>query len=64
MKVVFKALVRLDGNVIVKPAERSLPFHLQFVAGAIAGVSEIVTMYPLDGKFYASFPGKKVLMLV
>lgn len=26
-----------------------LPFHMQFVAGAIAGVSEILTMYPLDG---------------
>ena len=25
-----------------------LPFHLQFTAGAIAGVSEILTMYPLD----------------
>ncbi|KAJ1978831.1 hypothetical protein H4R35_001749 [Dimargaris xerosporica] len=25
-----------------------LPFHFQFLAGAIAGVSEIVTMYPLD----------------
>ncbi|KAJ1981322.1 hypothetical protein H4R33_005272 [Dimargaris cristalligena] len=25
-----------------------LPFHYQFVAGAIAGVSEICTMYPLD----------------
>ncbi|KAJ1975424.1 hypothetical protein H4R34_004339 [Dimargaris verticillata] len=29
-----------------KPAP--LPFHFQFLAGAIAGVSEIVTMYPLD----------------
>ena len=28
---------------------KALPFHLQFVAGAVAGISEIVTMYPLDG---------------
>jgi len=27
---------------------KPLPFHLQFVAGAIAGVSEICVMYPLD----------------
>ncbi|KAI9226822.1 MAG: mitochondrial carrier domain-containing protein [Piptocephalis tieghemiana] len=26
----------------------ALPFHFQFVAGAIAGVSEILVMYPLD----------------
>jgi len=25
-----------------------LPFHLQFAAGAIAGVTEILVMYPLD----------------
>lgn len=31
-------------------APKSLPFHLQFAAGAIAGVSEICVMYPLDGK--------------
>lgn len=28
--------------------EKSLPFHYQFLAGAIAGISEISTMYPLD----------------
>lgn len=28
----------------------ALPFQWQFVAGAVAGVSEILTMYPLDGK--------------
>lgn len=28
---------------------KPLPFHLQFVAGGIAGVSEIMVMYPLDG---------------
>ena len=28
----------------------ALPVHLQFTAGAIAGVSEISVMYPLDGK--------------
>lgn len=27
---------------------KPLPFSLQFTAGAIAGVSEILTMYPLD----------------
>jgi solute carrier family 25 2-oxodicarboxylate transporter 21 len=27
----------------------ALPFHFQFLAGAIAGVSEILVMYPLDG---------------
>ncbi|KAK9765862.1 hypothetical protein K7432_005474 [Basidiobolus ranarum] len=29
-------------------SQKPLPFHLQFVAGAVAGVSEILTMYPLD----------------
>ncbi|KAK9766398.1 hypothetical protein K7432_004537 [Basidiobolus ranarum] len=29
-------------------SQQPLPFHLQFVAGAVAGVSEILTMYPLD----------------
>lgn len=28
----------------------ALPIHLQFTAGAVAGVSEILFMYPLDGK--------------
>jgi hypothetical protein len=28
-----------------------LPFYMQFAAGAIAGVSEILAMYPLDGNF-------------
>lgn len=28
--------------------QKPLPFSLQFTAGAIAGVSEILTMYPLD----------------
>ena len=28
--------------------EKPLPFRLQFLAGGIAGVSEILTMYPLD----------------
>lgn len=28
----------------------ALPFGFQFLAGAIAGVSEILVMYPLDGK--------------
>ncbi|KAJ2403204.1 hypothetical protein GGI23_000133 [Coemansia sp. RSA 2559] len=28
--------------------EQRLPFHFQFAAGAIAGVSEILCMYPLD----------------
>eukprot|EP00834_Sanchytrium_tribonematis_P007092 NODE_593_length_5604_cov_0.739691.p2 type:complete len:290 gc:universal NODE_593_length_5604_cov_0.739691:1239-2108(+) len=32
----------------VKQSEKPLPFHLQFFAGGIAGVSEILTMYPLD----------------
>ncbi|KAL1934586.1 hypothetical protein VTP01DRAFT_6768 [Rhizomucor pusillus] len=27
---------------------KPLPFHFQFFAGAIAGISEILTMYPLD----------------
>lgn len=27
---------------------RPLPFHFQFFAGAVAGISEILTMYPLD----------------
>ncbi|KAG2175333.1 hypothetical protein INT44_007821 [Umbelopsis vinacea] len=31
-----------------EPAPKPLPFHYQFVAGAIAGISEILTMYPLD----------------
>ncbi|KAJ2780714.1 hypothetical protein H4R18_003301 [Coemansia javaensis] len=29
-------------------ASQPLPFHFQFAAGAIAGVSEILCMYPLD----------------
>ena len=29
-------------------ADAPLPFHLQFAAGAIAGVTEILVMYPLD----------------
>jgi solute carrier family 25 2-oxodicarboxylate transporter 21 len=29
---------------------KSLPFHYHFAAGAIAGVSEILVMYPLDGE--------------
>ncbi|KAJ1990284.1 hypothetical protein GGI25_004468 [Coemansia spiralis] len=29
-------------------ADKPLPFHFQFAAGAIAGVSEILCMYPLD----------------
>jgi solute carrier family 25 2-oxodicarboxylate transporter 21 len=28
--------------------ERPLPFVYQFAAGAVAGVSEILVMYPLD----------------
>jgi len=28
--------------------KKELPFHYQFLAGGIAGVTEIVTMYPLD----------------
>jgi solute carrier family 25 (mitochondrial 2-oxodicarboxylate transporter), member 21 len=28
--------------------EQSLPFVYQFAAGAVAGVSEILVMYPLD----------------
>ncbi|KAI9319130.1 mitochondrial carrier domain-containing protein [Dichotomocladium elegans] len=28
--------------------QKPLPFHFQFMAGAIAGISEILTMYPLD----------------
>ncbi|KAG0270206.1 hypothetical protein DFQ27_009584 [Actinomortierella ambigua] len=31
-----------------KKAHKPLPFQWQFVAGAVAGVSEILTMYPLD----------------
>ncbi|KAG0272797.1 hypothetical protein BGZ95_011416 [Linnemannia exigua] len=31
-----------------KAAPKPLPFQWQFVAGAVAGVSEILTMYPLD----------------
>ena len=31
-------------------AEKPLPFQYSLLAGAIAGVSEILTMYPLDGK--------------
>ncbi|KAJ9057806.1 hypothetical protein DSO57_1019297 [Entomophthora muscae] len=30
------------------PPWHPLPFHFQFIAGAIAGVSEILVMYPLD----------------
>jgi hypothetical protein len=33
----------------------ALPFGYQFLAGAIAGVSEILVMYPLDGKVYGVF---------
>lgn len=29
-------------------ADKPLPLHWNLVAGAIAGVSEIITMYPLD----------------
>ncbi|KAJ1898055.1 hypothetical protein LPJ66_002990 [Kickxella alabastrina] len=36
---------RLDLNSV---SEAPLPFHFQFAAGAIAGVSEILCMYPLD----------------
>jgi solute carrier family 25 2-oxodicarboxylate transporter 21 len=32
----------------VAVAQKSLPFSYQFVAGAIAGISEITVMYPLD----------------
>lgn len=28
--------------------QRPLPFHYQFLAGAVAGISEIMVMYPLD----------------
>lgn len=38
-----------------KVIEVPLPFHLQFVAGAIAGVSEISAMYPLDGNRFRNF---------
>lgn len=38
----------------VAAQQKPLPFHLQFVAGAVAGVSEILTMYPLDGTIDAS----------
>ncbi|KAG0363099.1 hypothetical protein BGZ54_008328 [Gamsiella multidivaricata] len=31
-----------------KQAQKPLPFQWQFLAGAVAGVSEILTMYPLD----------------
>jgi hypothetical protein len=34
----------------------ALPFHYQFIAGAIAGISEILTMYPLDGMYGAGSP--------
>jgi solute carrier family 25 2-oxodicarboxylate transporter 21 len=30
------------------PSQKQLPFHLQFAAGAVAGICEITTMYPLD----------------
>jgi hypothetical protein len=30
--------------------EKPLPFQYSLLAGAIAGVSEILAMYPLDGK--------------
>lgn len=33
----------------------ALPFGFQFLAGAIAGVSEILVMYPLDGKIPPPF---------
>ncbi|CAJ0626924.1 126_t:CDS:2 [Entrophospora sp. SA101] len=33
---------------ITKPTEKPLPFLYQFTAGAVAGVSEILVMYPLD----------------
>lgn len=35
-------------NNIMSVDERPLPFQYQFFAGAIAGISEILTMYPLD----------------
>lgn len=31
--------------------QQPLPFHFQFIAGAIAGGTEIMTMYPLDGNY-------------
>jgi solute carrier family 25 2-oxodicarboxylate transporter 21 len=31
-----------------KPAKKSLPFHYQFLAGGVAGTTEILVMYPLD----------------
>ncbi|KAI9296830.1 mitochondrial carrier [Neoconidiobolus thromboides FSU 785] len=32
----------------VQTQQKPLPFHFQFAAGAVAGVSEILVMYPLD----------------
>lgn len=36
-------------------ASPPLPFHLQFLSGAAAGIFEVLMMYPLDGKFETSF---------
>jgi hypothetical protein len=37
-------------TVKIEAPLRPLPFHMQFIAGGVAGVSEIMVMYPLDGK--------------
>jgi solute carrier family 25 2-oxodicarboxylate transporter 21 len=36
------------GATAEKKPLQSLPFHYQFVAGGVAGTSEILIMYPLD----------------
>lgn len=42
----------------------ALPFGYQFLAGAIAGVSEILVMYPLDGKTDKMDMDKKIMYLL
>jgi len=38
------------GTTATRTPPPPLPFHLQFVAGAAAGIFEVLMMYPLDGK--------------
>ena len=42
----------------------ALPFIANFTAGAIAGVSEILTFYPLGAFFFFFFSKKKTLLMI